>query len=120
MFGSGRRADPWSTPPVGHYDYRRIGFTLAAIAAFVAIAVGGYLLGASQEVDLGAAEQAAMTEGEQRGTATGTRDGFRSTFKPARERAYEIAYRTAFRKAYRREFEQADLPVPSRVPVSRP
>ena len=110
-----RRRRPALLPPVdGH---RRIALTVGAMAAFVAIGAGGYMVGASEGADVDAAELAGTLAGTQRGETIGAQTSFARTFKTARERAYDAAYEKAYRAAYLREFRQADLSPPSLVQV---
>jgi hypothetical protein len=99
---------------------RRWGLVALVLLGFVAIAIGGYAIGASQVGDVDSARQAGMEAGEQRGSAVGTREGYGKAFRAAREQAFEPAYRDAYRSAYLGEFDQADLSAPGHVPVSGP
>ena len=99
---------------------RRWGLVALVLLAFVAIAIGGYAIGASQVGDGDSARQAGADAGEQRGAALGTREGYGKAFRSAREQAFGPAYRDAYRAAYLGAFDRADLAAPGHVPVSGP
>lgn len=99
---------------------RHWALVLPLVVVFVAVAIGGYSLGASQRSDADRARQAGTIAGEVRGRAVGTIEGYPSAFRSARRHAYHVAYREAYRSAYRSAFERADLTAPRRVEVSGP
>jgi hypothetical protein len=99
---------------------RRWGIVALVVLLFVAIAVGGYAIGASQVSDVDSARQAGIKAGQKRGAATGSREGYAKAFHSAREHAFGPAYRDAYRAAYLDAFDRADLAAPGHIPVSGP